>query len=145
MVTLAYVLLRKHALLHATGQFNPNHGMMDMARTLPLVMSIYLRQLLVPMGITGLYYTPYVTGAILTQVVAPALVLGAALIGLWYWNRREGNSIVAFAGLWLLVGSRPRCICEILAMAILCATVTCICRRSDLRFWRQSGCGDCRP
>ncbi len=107
VLTLAYALLRKHALLHATGQFNPNHGMMDVARTLPLVMSIYLRQLLVPVGITGLYYTPYVTSAILNQVVAPAAVLGAALIGLWYWNRREGNSIVAFAGLWLLVGLAP--------------------------------------
>jgi Flp pilus assembly protein TadD len=40
-------------------------------------------------------------------VVAPVLVLGAALVGLWYWNRREGNSIVAFAGLWLLVGLAP--------------------------------------
>jgi tetratricopeptide (TPR) repeat protein len=107
VVTLAYVLLRKHALLHATGQFDPSHGMLDVARTLPLVLSIYLRQLLVPVGITGLYYTPYVTSAILSQVVAPVLVLGAALVGLWYWNRREGNSIVAFAGLWLLVGLAP--------------------------------------
>jgi tetratricopeptide (TPR) repeat protein len=106
-VTLAYALLRKHALLHATGQFDPNHGMVDVARTLPLVLFIYLRQLLVPMGITGLYYTPYVTGAILTQVVAPVAVLAAALVGLWYWNRREGNSTVAFAGLWLLVGLAP--------------------------------------
>jgi tetratricopeptide (TPR) repeat protein len=110
-VTLAYALLRRHALLHTTGQANAEHGMMDVARTLPLVMSIYLRQLLVPLGITGLYYTPYVTGAgavvVLTQVVAPAAALGAALIGLWYWNRRAGNSIVAFAGMWLLVGLAP--------------------------------------
>ena len=108
-ITLAYALLRRHALLHTTAQSNPDHGMMDVARTLPLVMSIYLRQLLVPLGITGLYYTPYVTGAgaILSQVVAPAEVLGAALVGLWYWNRRAGNSIVAFAGLWLLVGLAP--------------------------------------
>ena len=55
MVTLAYALLRKHALLHATGQFDPNHGLMDVARTLPLVLSVYLRQLLIPVGITGLY------------------------------------------------------------------------------------------
>jgi tetratricopeptide (TPR) repeat protein len=40
-------------------------------------------------------------------VVAPAAALGAALIGLWYWNRRAGNSIVAFAGMWLLVGLAP--------------------------------------
>jgi protein O-mannosyl-transferase len=109
VVTLAYALLRRHALLQSTGQLNPTHGMMDVARTLPLVMSIYLRQLLVPLGITGLYYTPYVTGAgaVLSRVVAPAIVLGAALIGLWYWNRREGNSIVAFAGWWLVVGLAP--------------------------------------
>ncbi|MGA2360462.1 MAG: tetratricopeptide repeat protein [Terriglobales bacterium] len=107
VVTLAYALLRKHALLHATGQLDPSHGMLDVARTLPLVLSIYLRQLLVPVGITGLYYTPYVTSAILSQLVAPVLVLGAALVGLWYWNRREGNFTVAFAGLWLLVGLAP--------------------------------------
>ena len=107
VVTLAYVLLRRHALPHATGQFDPSHGMMDVVRTLPLVLSIYLRQLLLPVGITGLYYTPYVTSAILSQVVAPVVVLGAGLVGLWYWNRREGNSTVAFAGLWLLVGLAP--------------------------------------
>src|ERR1700686_4109578 len=67
VVTLAYALLRKHALLHATGQFDPSHGMVDVARTLPLVLFIYLRQLLVPVGITGLYYTPYVTRAILSH------------------------------------------------------------------------------
>ena len=107
LVTLAYAMLRKHALLHATGQFDPSHGMVDVARTLPLVLFIYLRQLLVPVGITGLYYMPYVTRAILSQVVAPVILLGAALVGLWYWNRREGNSTVAFAGLWVLVGLAP--------------------------------------
>jgi protein O-mannosyl-transferase len=107
LVTLAYVLLRKHALLHATGQFDPSHGMMDVVRTLPLVLSIYLRQLLVPVGMTALYYTPYVTTAILSHVAVPAAVLGAALVGMWYWNRREGNSTVTFAGLWLLIGLAP--------------------------------------
>jgi tetratricopeptide (TPR) repeat protein len=106
-VTLAYIVLRKHALLHSPGQFDPNHGIADVAKTLPLVLSIYLRQLLLPVGITGLYYTPYVTTAILSQVVLPAAVLGAVLLGLCYWNRREGNSIIAFAGLWLLVGLAP--------------------------------------
>jgi protein O-mannosyl-transferase len=107
VLTLAYVLLRKHALLHSTGQFDPNHGMMDIARTLPLVLSVYLRRLLVPLGMTALYYTPYVTSAILSQVVLPVLVLGAVLVGLWLWNCREGNSTVAFAGLWLLIGLSP--------------------------------------
>jgi protein O-mannosyl-transferase len=111
LVTLAYILLRKHALLHATGQFDPTHGMIDVARTLPLVLAIYLRQLLVPVGMTALYYTPYVTNHIIStifiRVALPTAVLCAVLIGLWYWNRREGNSIVAFAGLWLLIGLAP--------------------------------------
>jgi Flp pilus assembly protein TadD/4-amino-4-deoxy-L-arabinose transferase-like glycosyltransferase len=107
LVTLAYALLREHALPHVTGQFDPSHGVMDMLRTLPLVLSIYLRQLLLPVGITALYYTPYVTGAILSQVVLPMLVLGTVVAGLWYWNRHEGNCTVAFAGLWLLVGLAP--------------------------------------
>jgi protein O-mannosyl-transferase len=107
LVTLTYIVLRKHALLHATGQFDPNHGMIDVARTLPLVLWIYVRQLLLPIGITGLYYTPYVTGAILLRVVLPALLLAIVVLGFWYWNRREGNSTVKFAGLWLLVGLTP--------------------------------------
>ena len=107
LVTVAYVLLRKDALPDATGQFDPGHGMVDVVRTLPLVLSFYLWKLLVPVGLTGLYYTPYVTSAILSQVVAPILALGGVLVGLWYWNRREGKSTVAFAGLWLLVALAP--------------------------------------
>jgi protein O-mannosyl-transferase len=107
IVTLAYVLLRKHALLHATGQFDPSHGIVDVLKTLPLVLAFYLDKLLMPIGLTGLYYTPYVTHAMVTQLVFPALALGAVTLGLWYWNRREGNSTVAFAGLWMLIGLAP--------------------------------------
>lgn len=107
VVTLVYVLLRKHALPHLTGQFDTGHGTIDVVRTLPLVLAFYVRQLLVPVGLTGLYYTPYVTGAIFKQVFVPAVVVGSAAIGLWYWNRREKDSTVAFAGLWLLVGLTP--------------------------------------
>jgi tetratricopeptide (TPR) repeat protein len=106
-VTLAYAMLRKHALLHATGQFDPNHGMLDVLKTLPSVLFLYLRQLLLPVGITGLYYAPYVTGAILGQVVLPTAILGAVCFGLWYWHRREPDSPIAVAGLWLLVGLAP--------------------------------------
>jgi len=107
LLTAAYVVLRKHALVHATGQFDPSHGIADVVRTLPLVMVFYLRKLLLPIGLTGLYYTPYVTGHIVGLVAAPAIALGVVVVGLWYWNRREGNSAVAFAGLWLLIGLAP--------------------------------------
>lgn len=106
-LTVAYALLRKHALVHATGQFDPGHGMLDVLRTLPLVISVYGKKLFVPTGLTGLYYTPYVTGKVMIQVAVPVLALGAAVAGLWYWNRREGNSTVAFAGFWFLVGLAP--------------------------------------
>ncbi|MFZ0560995.1 MAG: tetratricopeptide repeat protein [Terriglobales bacterium] len=107
LVTLFYILLRKHALLHSTGHFDPAHGMLDVLRTLPLVLSTYLRQLLLPVGITGLYYTPYVTTAVVSQIVLPVCVLGTTLYGVWYWNRRDDNSTIAFAGWWLLVGLAP--------------------------------------
>jgi tetratricopeptide (TPR) repeat protein len=48
-----------------------------------------------------------VTTAIYSQLVLPLLLLAAAVAGMWYWNRREGNSTVAFAGLWMLVGLAP--------------------------------------
>ena len=107
LVTFTYALLRSHALAHSTGQFDPGHGMADVARTLPLVLFTYLRQLLLPVGMTAFYYTPYVTHAALGQVVIPVLALGAVLAGLWYWNRQENNSVVAFAGLWLIIGLAP--------------------------------------
>jgi protein O-mannosyl-transferase len=107
VVTLGYVLLRKHALLHSTGQFDTGHGTLDVIRTLPLVLVFYLQKLLIPVGLTGLYYTPYVTQAIFTQILIPVAALSAVAAGLWYWNRREKDSIVAFAALWLVVGLAP--------------------------------------
>lgn len=107
LLTIAYALLRKHALLHATGQFDPNHGMRNVIQTLPLVLAFYLNKLFVPVGLTGLYYTPYVTSGVISHVVVPSLALAAIAVGLWYWNRREHDSTVALMGLWMLVGLAP--------------------------------------
>jgi len=107
VVTIAYLFLRKHALVHATGQFDGNHGVADMLRTWPLVIGFYLKKLVLPVGLTGLYYTPYVTSQIISQLVVPVLALGALVAALWYWNRGEGKSTVAFMGLWFLIGLAP--------------------------------------
>jgi len=107
VVTIAYLLLRKHALLHATGQFDANHGLADLLRTWPMVIGFYLKKLAFPVGLTGLYYTPYVTNQIIPQLIVPVIVLGALLAALWYWNRREGKSTVAFMGLWFVLGLAP--------------------------------------
>jgi protein O-mannosyl-transferase len=106
-VTMAYVLLRKNALLHSTGQFDTSHGLIDVIRTLPMVLAFYLGKLVVPVGLTGLYYTPYVTTAVLKEVLLPVGLLGIVAGGLWYWNRHCKDSTVAFASLWLLVGLAP--------------------------------------
>ena len=89
------------------GSCDPTHGLVDIARSLPLVLSFYFTKLMIPIGLTGLYYTPYVVGASLTQFVLPVALLGALAIGLWYWNRREHNSTVVFSAMWLLVGLVP--------------------------------------
>jgi len=107
VVTLGYFGLRKLALSHASLQFDAKHGYADMALTLPHVVAFYLRQLVLPIGLTGLYYTPYVTTRVFSQFLLPALLL-AAVAGLIYlWARKTGDWVVAFAGCWLLVGLSP--------------------------------------
>ncbi len=107
LVTLAYALVRKHALLDTKGAFDPNHNLVDVFRTLPMVLSIYLEKLLVPVGLSGLYYTPYVTSGFLWHVIAPLAVLAVAAVGMWYWSRRKHEPVIAFAGWWLLIGLAP--------------------------------------
>lgn len=107
LVTVAYAFIRKHALAQATGKFDPNHGILDLFRTLPLVVSFYIKKLLWPTGLTGLYYTPYVTDHIVAQLILPLLALGLLVAVLWYWSRREGDPTVAFAACWFLVGLAP--------------------------------------
>lgn len=107
IVTLAYVLVRRHALVQSTGQFDPSHGTVDMLKTLPMVVGIYVKKLLLPMGLTGLYYTPYVTSEVVLQLVLPLCALVALAVLLWLWNRRENHSIVAFCALWFVIGLAP--------------------------------------
>lgn len=107
MLTVAYAALRKHALMHATGQFDPRHGILDVARTLPLILSFYLRKSFLPVGLTGLYFTPYVTGDAFMQIAVPFLALTLLAAALWYWSRQEPNSDVVFTACWFLVSLAP--------------------------------------
>jgi len=107
LVTVAYALLRKRALMHAGGQLDSAHGMVDVLRTLPLVLTFYLKKLLVPVGLTGLYYTPYMSSQTVTQFLLPLTALAAVAASLWFWHRRQRNSTVAFATGWFLVSLAP--------------------------------------
>lgn len=106
-VTLGYVVLRKLVLWRSPLQFDTKHGYGDMALTLPYVLAFYLKQLVFPLGLTGLYYTPYVTTQILTEVVLPVLILSAAAGLIYFWARKTGDWVVTFAGCWMLIGLAP--------------------------------------
>ena len=107
IVTLAYVFLRRFALHHVAGTFDPAHGVSDMTLTWPLVVYKYLRILVLPVGLTGLYYDPYVQSAASSRFWLPVIVLAAVAAGIWYWTRRTGDRIVAFVGLWMIVTLIP--------------------------------------
>ena len=107
VVTVAYLLARKVALHHVAGTFDPHHGWADMLMTLPLVLSQYLRILLLPVGLTGLYYTPYVVSADPLRFVLPSLMLALLTAAIWYWSRRANDPVIAFAGAWTLVTLAP--------------------------------------
>jgi tetratricopeptide (TPR) repeat protein len=105
--TLGYVMLRKLALAHSTLQLDAKHGMGDMLLTLPYVLALYLRQLLLPIGLTGLYYTPYVASQIVSHFVLPVLILSATAGLIYFWAAKTKDWTIAFAGCWLLVGLSP--------------------------------------
>jgi tetratricopeptide (TPR) repeat protein len=106
-VTFLYVVLRKLALRNAPFIFDAKHGYGDMALTLPYVLVFYLKQLVVPLGLTGLYYTPYVTTQFLARVVLPLFVLSCATVLVYCWSRKLSDRTVAFAGWWLVMGLAP--------------------------------------
>jgi protein O-mannosyl-transferase len=102
-----YLIIRKLALHREVGSFDPNHGAIDMFLTLPGVLFQYLRNLLLPFGTTGLYYTPYATAPWLRSVVVPALVLVGVALLVIYWARRTGDLAVAFFSCWILITLAP--------------------------------------
>ncbi|HVM75211.1 MAG TPA: tetratricopeptide repeat protein [Candidatus Saccharimonadales bacterium] len=107
VLTVAYLLLRRFALHQVAGTFDPAHGFADVLLTWPLILCKYLRILVLPTGLTGLYYDPYVLTPESSRFWLSALVIGAVAAGIWYWTYRTKNRVVAFAGLWMIVTLAP--------------------------------------
>jgi len=106
-VTLCYVILRRLSIAHSWVNSDVQHGFGDAVLTVPYVLLVYLKQIVVPIGLTGLYYTPYVTTQIVRQFVFPIAILAVVAGLIYWWARRTGDWVVAFAGCWLLVGLTP--------------------------------------
>ncbi len=106
-VAIAYLLLRKVALTAVTGKFDPYHTIADILLMLPYVLTFYLRQLTLPIGLTGLYYTPYATVQHAGGFLVPALALVTVAGLLLFWSRRKNDLLVVFAALWMIIGLAP--------------------------------------
>ncbi len=106
-VTIGYLLLRKYALAQVTGSFDPMHTQRDVLLTLPYVLTFYLRQLMCPVGLTGLYYFPYVSLQHLGKFVVPLLLLFGLVGLLYFWARKRNDPLVFFAALWMVIGLAP--------------------------------------
>lgn len=106
ILTIGYFVLRR-LVLHRTSELDPYHSNLNVILTLPLVLFSYLRLLIFPKGLTGLYYIPYVTKPGPWNFVFPCTVLIAASALLWYWFRRKKDPLIAFAAVWLIIGLLP--------------------------------------
>jgi protein O-mannosyl-transferase len=106
-VTLGYLLMRKLALHQLTGVFDFTHTNYEMVLTWPLVLYCYLRILVMPIGLTGLYYTPYVQSVDFVKFTVPLLVIFGVAAAIWWWSRRTGDRLIAFAGLWTVITLVP--------------------------------------
>lgn len=107
MVTIAYLVLRKYALTRLTTAFDPYHSLGNVIFTLPYVLAFYLEKLLLPVRLTGLYYTPYLTVNQIGLFLVSLIMLVATGTLLVLWARRKKDPLVIFSGLWLIIGLAP--------------------------------------
>jgi protein O-mannosyl-transferase len=107
MVTVGYLLLRKYALSEVTGTFDPHHTAGDIFLTLPYTLTFYLRQLLLPIGLTGLYFFPYISVQQVGRILLPIVILTGFVALLYVWSRKKKDPLVLFAGLWMAIGLAP--------------------------------------
>ena len=107
-ITAGYIFLRKMAFHEVvSAKVDPYHTSVDMLLVLPYVVTFYLRQLVLPVGLTGLYYTPYFTAQLAARFVLPLLILAGVAALIYYWSQKQNDRMVIFAALWILIGLSP--------------------------------------
>ena len=106
-VTLIYLVLRKFALHSMVAAPGEKHSMAEWLITIPHVLAFYLWKFLVPVGLTGLYYTPYLDSAASVRFLVSVIALGTFAFALWYWQKQKNDRMVAFLGAWCLLTIIP--------------------------------------
>lgn len=108
VITVGYIVLRQLAFHEVvSAKVDPYHTNVDMLLELPYVVTFYLRQLVLPIGLTGLYYTPYPTAQLAAQFIFPLLILAGVAALIYYWSQKQNDRMVIFAALWILIGLSP--------------------------------------
>ncbi|HWR13298.1 MAG TPA: tetratricopeptide repeat protein [Terriglobales bacterium] len=105
-VTMAYLGLRYVAL---NGLSHPLHELSLRVNllTIPSVLWFYLKMLVVPVGLSAFYDTPYVTSPDLHHFWIPLLAVIVAATGLFFWWWKTRDRLVAFASVLLVLPLLP--------------------------------------
>ena len=106
LITAGYLVLRM-LVLHRATNLDSHYNNLAVILTWPIVLFSYLRLLIIPKGLTTLYYIPYTIGAGFSNFVFPLLILLLAAGALWIWSRRTHDILISFFGLWLVISLAP--------------------------------------
>jgi len=106
-LSVTYCLVRQSVLHQLTGNLDATHTFGDMLRSLPYVVAFYLHKLVLPTGLTGLYYTPYAATGDTAHVISGLLILAVAAGLIYFWSRTKSDNVVLFAGSWILISLAP--------------------------------------
>jgi protein O-mannosyl-transferase len=107
IVSVAYLLMRRLVLGHVAGPSVAGAALLPMIQTWPLMLCNYLRLLIAPVGLSPVYYLPYVRNIGLKNFVLPLFIAGDVCLLIWFWARRTKDSVVTFASLWVVITLAP--------------------------------------
>jgi len=105
-VTAAYLAARANAL-HGVAHKTVDLPATIAALTVPSALWWYLKLLVLPIGLSVFYDTPYVTHVSLRFFVLPVVGIAVAAGLLIWWWRRTRSPLVAFAAIWVLLPILP--------------------------------------
>jgi len=106
-LTLLYLPWRAHVLRGLSHSVTPL-SLRSMALTEPSILWLYVRHLLFPAGLSGLYGLPYVVDPASAQFLFPAAMLLALVVVLaWGIRRLEDNRLALFACCWMVLPILP--------------------------------------
>jgi tetratricopeptide (TPR) repeat protein len=106
-LTILYLMLRAH-ILHGLSHSVTPLSWGSMALTEPSIVWLYIRHLLIPFGLSGLYGLPYVTKLMSAAFMLPVvLLLVVVLLLAWWISRLPDARLALFACCWIVLPIIP--------------------------------------